>query len=192
MTSLKIAAIAGSNANHSYNRMLLEFMARHFKDEDEIDVIDIRPVPMFNESYKGELPEVIKDIDRRIQDADAVIIASPEYNHSITSALKSLVEWLSYNVHPMTKKPVMTIGASTHDQGASRSQVQLRDILISPGINAIVYQGDEFFMSNVTKLMDKDGNITDEGTIHFLEKCMAGFRYYAKAIDQMNEEMSKE
>ena len=78
-----------------------------------------------------------------------------------------------------------------HDQGASRSQVQLRDILISPGINANVYQGDEFFMSNVTSLMDEEGNITDKGTIGFLEKCMNGFRYYAKAIDRMNEEMSK-
>ncbi|UYD08058.1 NADPH-dependent FMN reductase [Limosilactobacillus vaginalis] len=188
---MKIAAIAGSNANHSYNRMLLEFMAQHFKDQDQIDVIDIRQVPMFNESFKGDAPEVIKDIDRRIKDADAVIIASPEYNHSITSALKSIVEWLSYSVHSLTGKPVMTIGASTHDQGASRSQVQLRDILISPGINANVYQGDEFFMSNVTSLMDEEGNITDKGTIGFLEKCMNGFRYYAKAIDRMNEEMSK-
>lgn len=42
VTYLKIAAIAGSNANHSYNRMLLEFMAQHFKDQDQIDVIDIR------------------------------------------------------------------------------------------------------------------------------------------------------
>lgn len=191
VTYLKIAAIAGSNANHSYNRMLLEFMAQHFKDQDQIDVIDIRQVPMFNESFKGDAPEVIKDIDRRIKDADAVIIASPEYNHSITSALKSIVEWLSYSVHPLTGKPVMTIGASTHDQGASRSQVQLRDILISPGINASVYQGDEFFMSNVTSLMDEEGNITDKGTIGFLEKCMNGFRYYAKAIDRMNEEMNK-
>ena len=111
VTCLKIAAIAGSNANHSYNRMLLEFMAQHFKDQDQIDVIDIRQVPMFNESFKGDAPEVIKDIDRRIKDADAVIIASPEYNHSITSALKSIVEWLSYSVHPLTGKPVMTIGA---------------------------------------------------------------------------------
>ena len=145
VTRLKIAAIAGSNANHSYNRMLLEFMARHFSDDD-IDVIDIRQVPMFNENYKGKIPEVVADIDRRVSSADAVIIASPEYNHSITSALKSVVEWLSYEVHPLEDKPVMIIGASTHDQGSSRSQVQLRDILISPGVNAYIFQNEEFFM----------------------------------------------
>lgn len=184
VTRLKIAAIAGSNANHSYNRMLLEFIARHFSDDD-VDVIDIRQVPMFNENYKGKIPEVVADIDRRVSSADAVIIASPEYNHSVTSALKSVVEWLSYEVHPLEDKPVMIIGASTHDQGASRSQVQLRDILISPGVNAYIFQNEEFFMSDAAHIIDKDGDITNEMTIHFLEKCMREFKHYAKAINQM-------
>ncbi len=184
VTRLKIAAIAGSNANHSYNRMLLEFMARHFSDDD-IDVIDIRQVPMFNENYKGKIPEVVADIDRRVSSADAVIIASPEYNHSITSALKSVVEWLSYEVHPLEDKPVMIIGASTHDQGSSRSQVQLRDILISPGVNAYIFQNEEFFMSDAANIIDDNGNITNEMTIHFLEKCVREFKRYAKAINQM-------
>jgi NAD(P)H-dependent FMN reductase len=187
VTLLKIAAIAGSNANHSYNRMLLEFVARHFSDDD-VDVIDIRPVPMFNENFKGKIPEVVADIDRRVAGADAVIIASPEYNHSITSALKSLVEWLSYEVHPLQDKPVMIIGASTHDQGSSRSQVQLRDILISPGVNAYIFQNEEFFMSNVKSIMTEDGEITDERTIQFLEKCVREFKRYAKAIDRMVQE----
>ena len=184
VTRLKIAAIAGSNANHSYNRMLLEFIARHFSDDD-IDVIDIRQVPMFNENYKGKIPEAVADIDRRVSSADAVIIASPEYNHSVTSALKCVIEWLSYEVHPLENKPVMIIGASTHDQGSSRSQVQLRDILISPGVNAYIFQNEEFFMSDAANVIDKDGDITNETTIHFLEKCMREFKHYAKAINRM-------
>ena len=63
VTPLKIAAIAGSNANHSYNRMLLEFIAKQYKDTDEVDVIDIRDVPMFNENYKGRASKVIADLD---------------------------------------------------------------------------------------------------------------------------------
>lgn len=184
VTRLKIAAIAGSNANHSYNRMLLEFIARHFSDDD-IDVIDIRQVPMFNENYKGKIPEAVADIDRRVSSADAVIIASPEYNHSVTSALKCVIEWLSYEVHPLENKPVMIIGASTHDQGSSRSQVQLRDILISPGVNAYIFQNEEFFMSDAANIIDKDVDITNETTIHFLEKCMREFKHYAKAINRM-------
>ncbi|MGN1279753.1 MAG: NADPH-dependent FMN reductase [Limosilactobacillus sp.] len=189
---MKIAAIAGSNANHSYNRMLLEFIAKQYQDTDEVDVIDIRNVPLFNENYKGRAPQVIEDLDQRISAADAVIIASPEYNHSITSALKSVVEWLSYEVHPLENKPVMIVGASTHEQGSSRSQVQLRDILISPGVNAQVYQGGEFFMSDVANVIDEDGNVTDEMSVKFLDKCINDFKTYAHAINRMTEETAAE
>ena len=192
VTPLKIAAIAGSNANHSYNRMLLEFIAKQYQDTDEVDVIDIRDVPMFNENYKGRTPKVIADLDQRIGSADAVIIASPEYNHSITSALKSVIEWLSYEVHPLEDKPVMIVGASTHEQGSSRSQVQLRDILISPGVNAQVYQGSEFFMSDVANVIDEDGDITDEMSIKFLDKCIDDFKIYAWSINRMVEERAAE
>lgn len=188
---MKIAAIAGSNANHSYNRLLLEYMARRYADQDQFDVIDIRPVPMFNESFKGDLPQAVRDMDQRIQAADAVIIASPEYNHSITSALKSTIEWLSYKVHPLNHKPVWTTGASTLAQGTSRSQVQLRDILISPGLNASLCQMSEFFLSDVCNEMDADGNLTNPGTIKVLDKCMNEFRPFAKAINHLEEEMNQ-
>ena len=79
----------------------------------------------------------------------------------------------------------MIIGASTHDQGSSRSQVQLRDILISPGVNAYIFQNEEFFMSDAANIIDDNGNITNEMTIHFLEKCVREFKRYAKAINQM-------
>ena len=79
----------------------------------------------------------------------------------------------------------MIIGASTHEQGSSRSQVHLRDILISPGVNAHVFQGEEFFMSNVADMIDEDGNITDEGTVIFLNKCISEFKPYAEAINGM-------
>lgn len=189
---MKIAAIAGSNANHSYNRMLLEYMANRYKDQDQFDVIDIRPVPMFNESFRGDLPQAVKDIDQQIQAADAVIIASPEYNHSITSALKSTIEWLSYQVHPLDHKPVWTTGASTLAQGTSRSQVQLRDILISPGLNASLCQMSEFFLSDVRNEMDEDGNLTNPVTIKVLDKCMAEFRPFARAINRLTEEMKQQ
>lgn len=80
---------------------------------------------MFNENYKGKIPEAVADADYRVPSVNAVIIASPEYNHSVTFALKCVTEWLSYEAYPLENRPVMIIGASTHSQGSSRSQVQL-------------------------------------------------------------------
>ena len=81
----------------------------------------------------------------RIDDAaDGVIIATPEHNHTTSAALKSTIEWLSYQIHPFDGKPVMIVGASYYQQGSSREQLHLRQILDSPGVNAMVYQEMSF------------------------------------------------
>lgn len=179
MSLLKIAALNGSNSKNSYNLKLLRFIQRHFKDED-INVYTIKGLPMFNENYPGGTPKEIRDLASKIDEADAVIIAVAEYNHSLTSALKSVMEWFSYQVHPLTKKPVLLVGTSSHDQGASRAQVHLRDVTLSPGIYANVFQGNEFFMGHEEEAFDENGNIKDPNTVKFLEKVFADFLTFAK------------
>ena len=61
-------------------------------------------------------------LNNKITRADGVIIATPEHNHTISAALKSVLEWLSFEVHPFENKPVMIVGASYYDQGTSRAQ----------------------------------------------------------------------
>ncbi|MCG4788457.1 NAD(P)H-dependent oxidoreductase, partial [Roseburia faecis] len=75
--------------------------------------------PLFNESAK-ETPAAIKEMSDAIEAADAVVIACPETDHSVPSSLKSIIEWLSYQLHPFTNKPVLLVGASTDAQGSSR------------------------------------------------------------------------
>ncbi|WP_408612933.1 NADPH-dependent FMN reductase [Limosilactobacillus difficilis] len=180
--SVNIVAIAGSSSPHSYNKRLLEFMQQHFADDD-IRVISTRGLPMFSED--DPLPESVKEIGEAIAAADAVIIAAAEYNHSLTSSLKSLLEWLSSDVHPLTGKPVFLIGASTHAQGGARAQIHLRDILLSPGVQAEVFQDEEFFLGDVRNAFDDQGNLMDEGTVKFLEKCYHEFLAYAKTVNQV-------
>lgn len=176
---MKIAALNGSNSKHSYNLKLLRFIQKHFNDQD-IDVYTITGLPMFNENYPGGTPEDIKKLADKIDQADAVIIAVAEYNHSLTSALKSVMEWFSYEVHPLTNKPVLLVGTSSHDQGASRAQVHLRDVTLSPGIYANVFQGNEFFMGREREAFDDQGNIKDPNTVKFLEKVFNQFLEFAK------------
>ncbi|WP_125763416.1 NADPH-dependent FMN reductase [Companilactobacillus hulinensis] len=182
---MKIEAIVGSNKKLSYNRKLLQFISKHFTD-DEIHINEIKDIPMFNENYPaGEDdhdPELITELAKRIEDADAVIIGCPEYNHSVPSALKSVIEWLSYRIHPLGGKPVMIVGASIHPQGSSRSQTHLREILDSPGVNAEVFPGNEFFLGTAKKAFDENGDLINQGTVGFLEQCFDGFRIYADEI----------
>lgn len=179
--NLKIVGIPGSNANHSYNRMLLEYISKAY--EHDMTVVDVRKIPLFNESAK-ETPAAIQAMSDVIDAADAVVIACPETDHSVPSSLKSIIEWLSYQLHPFTNKPVLLVGASTDAQGSSRAQVDLRDVMISPGVNARVFQKEDFFMSFAQNLFDENGDITDPGTIKFLDKCLRDFECFAIANDQ--------
>lgn len=107
---MKFIGIVGTNAEKSYNRKLLQFMKQHFNQKAEIEILELTNVPMFNESEDATDSEIIQMFYRKINAADGVIIATPEHNHSIPSALKSILEWLSFNVHPLDGKPIMIVG----------------------------------------------------------------------------------
>ena len=133
---MKFVGLVGSNYDQSYNRKLLEFIRRQFKIKFELEVLEIDEVPMFNQDEKWDESFQLRLLYNKITRADGVIIATPEHNHTISASLKSVLEWLSFEVHPFENKPVMIVGASYYDQGTSRAQVHLRKILDAPGVNA--------------------------------------------------------
>lgn len=134
---IKLVGIAGSIAEESYNRTLLKFIAMQFNQEVDIELLDINDVPMFTQDAATVDNHVVAFLSQKIQSADGVIIATPEHNHTVPAALKSVIEWLSYKVHPFDGKPVMIVGASYLTQGTSRAQLHLRQILEAPGVNAV-------------------------------------------------------
>jgi len=123
---MKFIGLVGTNAKKSYNRMLLTFMQTHFANKAEIEILELTDVPLFNQSNDQSNSPVIQEFHTKILAADGVIIATPEHNHSIPSALKSILEWLSFKLHPLDGKPVMIVGASYDVQGSSRAQLHLR------------------------------------------------------------------
>lgn len=184
---MKFTAIVGTTSPKSYNRVLLQFVQTHFKDKAEIELLEIDQVPMFNQDEPSNNPQLL-EINAKIEASDGVIIATPEYNHSIPSSLKSVLEWLSYELHPLDGKPVMILGASIDSQGSSRAQLHLRQILDAPGVNANVMPGYEFLLGNAHQAFDENGQLNSEGTIDFLEVCFLRFMRFAKISNQLNEE----
>jgi NAD(P)H-dependent FMN reductase len=180
---MKIVGIVGSNADFSYNRLLLQFIAKNFKQLIDVEVLDIKDVPMFNQSDDQTNSAPIQHLNKKIAEADGVIIATPEYNHSIPSALQSVLEWLSFKIHPFDGKPVMIVGASYDVQGSSRSQLHLRQILDAPGVNAVVMPGNEFLLGEVHKAFDEEENLKDAQTVQFLEGCIKKFIRYINVVN---------
>lgn len=183
---MKFIGLVGTNAKKSYNRELLQFMQKHFEAKAEIEILELTDVPMFNETDDQSNSPVIQAFNNKIMEADGVIIATPEHNHSVPSALKSIIEWLSFNLHPFDGKPVMIVGASYDVQGSSRAQLHLRQILDAPGVNATVMPGYEFLLDRAHQAFNDAGDLKDERTIDFLESCFWHFLRFTEVANLLN------
>ena len=183
---MKFVGMIGTNAKKSTNRQLVTYMQQAFADLAEIEILEIDQVPMFNETEDQTNSDVIQTLNQKILAADGVIIATPEHNHSIPSALKSVLEWLSFNVHPFDGKPVMIVGASYDVQGSSRAQLHLRQILDAPGVNATVMPGNEFLLGRAHQAFDENGQLKDQRTVDFLESCFRKFIRFTEVANILN------
>lgn len=188
---MKLIGIVGTNAAQSYNRQLLQYMQRQFKSVASIELLEIQDLPLFKENEQP-VPAGIQAASRKIAESDGIIIATPEYNHSIPSALKSLLDWLSCTSHPFAKHPIMIVGASYGSQGTSRAQLHLRQILDAPGVEGIVMPGDEFLLSDCKNAFDAQGNLKDQKTVQFLTHCVDDFKRFATDVLADQQQTSQE
>lgn len=189
----KIVGIIGTNAKHSNNKVLLNYMKKRYsKNGQSLSVLGINDIPLFSEDQlKETLPRPVTHLYQVIEDADGVIISTPEYDHSVTSALKSVLEWISSDKKKIFyHKPVMLVGASFGIQGTARAQSAARQILNSPNLTADVLSGNEFLLSYAFKQFDKQGNINNPGTVKFLDQCFSEFLSSIKMHKDFKENKS--
>jgi len=192
---LKLIAIVGTNSKRSTNRQLLQYMQKHFADKAEIELVEIKDLPVFNKPADKQIPAEATEIAAKIEAADGVIIGTPEYDHSIPAALMSALAWISYGVFPLLNKPVMITGASYGTLGSSRAQSQLRQILDAPEIKARVLPSDEFLLGHALQAFDEEGNLKDAATVEKLEKIFADYLLFIEITGQLvraNEARAKE
>ena len=156
---MKYLAIVGTNSDVSTNRMLLQFMQKHFSSEAEIELYEIKDLPAFMEPEDSEVPEKAEELSEKILNADGVIIATPEYDHAIPAVLKSALEWISYTSQALTDKPVLIVGASHGTLGSSRAQAHLRQILDSPELAARIMPSSEFLLGKSQAAFDNAGDL---------------------------------
>lgn len=181
----KLIGLVGSNSDSSTNRQLLQFMARHYGTEAEIELLEIKELPLFNkpENYTV-LPEVQVMVDK-IEAADGVIIATPEYDHAPPAALNNTLAWLSYGVYPFVNKPVMVVGASYGTLGSSRAQLQILQILESPELQARTMPSSEFLLSHSLQAFDDNGMLVVEEKVQELDGIFADFLIFVDIIKQL-------
>lgn len=181
---LKLIAIVGTNSKRSTNRQLLQYMQKHFAEKAEIELVEIKDIPVFNKPADKQVPDEILEIAAKIEEADGVIIGTPEYDHSIPAVLMSALAWLSYGIYPLLNKPIMITGASYGTLGSSRAQLQLRQILNAPEIKASVLP-DEFLLSYSLQAFTQSGDLEDLDVIKKLDAIFDDFRIFVKIAEKL-------
>ncbi|HFH9946493.1 TPA: NADPH-dependent FMN reductase [Streptococcus suis] len=182
---MKLLGLVGTNSARSTNRKLLQYIKQHFADKADIELVEIKDLPVFNKPANRELPESVKELVAKIESVDGVIIGTPEYDHSIPAVLMNALAWVSYGVYPLLNKPVMITGASYGTLGSSRAQLQLRQILNAPELKATVLP-DEFLLSNSMKAFDTNGELIDLEISQKLDAIFDDFRLFVKMTSKLS------
>src|SRR3954469_23393713 len=133
---MQILGTAGSLRRGSHNRRLLRAAGRALPPgADLLEWDGLAGLPAFNEDEETAPPEPVRAFLADIESADALLIATPEYNASVPGALKNALDWASrpFPANVLRDKPIALAGASTGMFGAVWAQAELRKVLHTAG-----------------------------------------------------------
>jgi chromate reductase len=138
---MKLLAISGSLRRDSHNTALLRTAAELLPPSVELELFDglklVEPYDQDDDAGAG--PEGARRLRKAIEEADAILIASPEYNSSISGVLKNALDWASRpkGDNALWGKPAAVVGASTGMFGAVWAQAETRKVLSASGARVI-------------------------------------------------------
>jgi chromate reductase len=153
---MRILGLAGSLRRDSYNRRLLAGARGLLPAEVELVVFDeLAAIPPYSEDEELSTPPAVAALKAEIAAADAVLVATPEYNASIPGVLKNALDWVSRPMAetPLRGKPAAVLGASTGLFGAVWAQAETRKVLSTIGAHVVdrelpIGQADEALDAN--------------------------------------------
>ncbi|MEM2968201.1 MAG: NAD(P)H-dependent oxidoreductase [Candidatus Bathyarchaeia archaeon] len=164
MKFIKILGIVGSLRKGSYNKALMQAAMALKPKEAMIEIFDLEGIPPFNQDFEAQPPEIVKKFKAAIKAADALLIATPEYNYSVPGVLKNAIDWASrpYGDNAFAGKPVAIMSASVGSLGGARAQYHLRQILLA--LNMYPLNRPEVMLPFADESVDAEGNLTNEKT----------------------------
>ena len=158
---VKILGFAGSLRRGSYNKALLRAALELVPDDAELDTFDLDGIVPFNQDFERDPPEPVVQFKARIRAADALLIATPEYNYSIPGVLKNAIDWASrpFTDNAFDSKPIALMGASTGMLGTGRAQYDLRRSCVF--LNMYPLNRPEVMVPYCEDKIDQAGRVTD-------------------------------
>jgi len=181
---MKIIGIAGSLREGSYNKALLRAAQQLAPAGTEIEIFDLEGIPPYNQDLDNDMPSRVKELKAKIKAADAVLIATPEYNYSIPGVLKNAIDWASRppGANSWDGKPAAIMSASIGMLGGSRAQYHLRQAFVY--INMHPVNRPEVMVPFVAAKVDAAGRVTDEKTREKIKELLESLVAWTKRISR--------
>jgi len=184
MEKTKIFGFAGSLRKNSYNKALLRAAAELLPENTELEIFDLEGISLFNQDLALQPPTRVQEFKSRIKTADALVIATPEYNYSMPGVLKNAIDWASrpYDDNPFNNKPLAIIGASIGPIATARAQYHLRQSCVF--LNMHLLNKPEVMVGYVQEKVDNSGKLTDEKTKKIIKIMLVNLVAWTKQLKQ--------
>jgi chromate reductase len=183
-SKVAILGISGSGRKRSYNSALLEAAKQLLPPDATLEVVDISRLPLYNQDLEHDLPEAVKELKKKIRGADAILIATPEHNYSITAVLKNAIEWGNRPPRDASwsGKPAAIISASTGLRGGARAQLHLRQIMIDLNMHSI--NRPLLLVANAKDKFNENLQLTDEETLQTLREVLSSLVEWTRKLQR--------
>ncbi|WP_237212884.1 NADPH-dependent FMN reductase [Falsiroseomonas oryziterrae] len=181
---MRILAISGSLRKASFNTAALRAAAELAPAGVEVTIYEgLRDIPPYDDDQRAGsgFPPAVAAFRAAIKAADAILIATPEYNYSVPGVLKNAIDWASRAPdQPFDGKPVAIMGASGGLLGTARAQYDLRKVFVF--LNGHVLNKPEVMIGQSATRFDAEGRLTDEKTRELIAQQLAALRDWAERL----------
>ena len=180
-----ILGIAGSLRRASFNRGLIRAAIEVAPPGVTMTAFELHDIPMFDADMEADGdPTAVVALKPAIGEADALLIATPEYNHCFPGVLKNAIDWASRPPRSsvLSGKPVAVMGASPGRGGTARAQAQLRDGLTFTG--SLVLPLPELLVPLAGDKFDERGDLIDEATRTEIRDVLVALAAWTRRLGQ--------
>jgi chromate reductase len=181
MSAFNILGISGSLRKASHNTAFLRAAVELAPEGVEVTIFEgLGEIPPYNDDLRvaSGYPDPVTAFREALRAADAVLIATPEYNYSIPGVLKNAIDWASRPPEPpFDGKPVAIMGATPGLLGTARAQYDLRKMCVF--LNAYALNKPEVLIMQSGTRLDARGRVTDETTRSLIASQVVALRDWA-------------
>jgi chromate reductase, NAD(P)H dehydrogenase (quinone) len=180
----RILGFAGSLRQASFNRALLREALELLPEGVEMEIFDLEGISPFNQDLEGDPPPRVNEFKAKLRAADAILIATPEYNYSVPGVLKNAIDWASRPYGDSAWESVNTaaiMGASIGMLGTARAQYHLRQTLVFFDIHVI--NRPEIMITFAGTKFDEKGRLTDETARDKIRELMVNLVLFSKRLE---------